>query len=158
MALALRDLPAGFAQSYSRPVSKAQLIKEQGFANPGFVSGWEAQFAKPGINSAIILSTVSRYVQPAQAHASLLASFKRAGTLPAMKQVSLGGSLGQDSRGFTYDSQVGGVTMNAYALTWRYRNLKGAVIFGGLASLSESAEQVAKTLAVRQFARMKRYA
>src|SRR5213593_248414 len=46
MVLRLSDLPAGFALDYSRAVSQDQVVKEQGFVMPGYVTGWETQFTR----------------------------------------------------------------------------------------------------------------
>lgn len=157
MILGLNNLPAGYAQDYSHSISKADVMKEQGFVMPGYVTGWEAQYTRSeGFNTAIIDSSVNRYGTSAQARASIFDSSKRAAKQKGMKRISLGASFGQDARAYTFDTKQGGVAVKVYIVAWRYGSLKASVLLAGLASLGATAEQV-KQLALKQHARMARY-
>lgn len=151
MTLQLSDMPAGFSRDYSHSVSKAQVIKEQRYVMPGFVAAWEAQFTREeGFNTAVAVSSVTRYRSAPQAHASMLDTWKRAAKQSGIKRLSVGSPLGHEARAFSYTTK--GVTV--YIVVWRYANLKARIFLGGLPSLGATARQATR-LAIRQQAHMR---
>ena len=154
MVLRLNDLPASFAQDYSRAVPRGAG------APPGYVSGWEVEFiglVKPD-NVAIVHSQVSRYRTAAQAHASILDSFKGAANLKGVKRISIGRPIGSDTRGFSYQTEYQGNPVTMCVVVWREANVKASVQVGMMtrteSSLGASARQAAQ-LAVKQDAHMR---
>jgi hypothetical protein len=113
---------------------------------PGYITGWEAQFTRPeGFRTAIVVSSVALYGSVAQAHASMLDTWKRAAKQRRVKRLSLGSPLGHEARAFSYTAK--GATV--YIVIWRYVNLKARVLLGGLPSLGATAQQATR-LAIKQ--------
>jgi hypothetical protein len=151
MTLQLSDMPAGFSRDYSHAVSKAEVIKQQNYVMPGFFAAWETQFTREeGFRTAIAVSSVSRYRSTAQAHASMLDTWKGAAKQGKVKRISVGAPLGHEAHAFSYTAK--GATV--YIVVWRQANLKARLLLGGLPSLGATAQQTTR-LAIRQQARMR---
>ncbi len=139
MTLRLSDLPAGFTAASSHAKSKAQLIKDQGYAMPGYVSGWESVFKRSeGFRTAEVDSNVAWYGSAAQAHASMLDTYQKAAKQgKKATRVSVGAPLGDEARAYKIPGTSGVVV---YMVVWRYKNVKAGILFGGLPSIGTTAE------------------
>ena len=148
MTLRLSDLPPGFTLASSHSVSKAQLVKDQGYAMPGYIIGRASKFKRAeGSRTAEVDSNVSLYRSSAQAHSSMLDTYRKAGKY---RRISVGAPLGDEAR--AYKVTASGVAV--YVTVWRYGNVKASVFFAAIASIGATAEGATR-LAVKQQRRIK---
>jgi len=147
------DVPAGLVRTVDRHIGAAELVQEQGSVRPGFVTGWEAQFAasKPAGGIVEITSRVSVYKTSDAARASLLWSYRRAlakppagWTVTRLDVAPVGGL----ARMYALHGHTGGKALTVYAVIWQSAKVKASVFVGGATGSVRLSQ--AKALAARQ--------
>jgi hypothetical protein len=153
LVLRFADLPSGFTQKYSHRMSAAQVRKEQGSVRPGYLTGWENQFDRSALTGAIqIVSSSAVYKTTAQAHASMLWTFRKLATSPKFRRMSVGRPLGDESRAALYTIHQSGFSVTVFAVGWRSGRIKAAALVGGISNTL--SPELAIRLAQKQQARI----
>jgi hypothetical protein len=143
MVLRLGDLPAGFGKESENYVSNVQVARRQGVSIAeltrwGRVIGYDAVFrnkALAGLSRAD--SSANTYRTPGGAHDSFREQVAAA-TGPndkglVFKRLPTGGAIGHESRLYVARTTSGGVTVDVYAVVWRYSSVTAAIIGAGIA-------------------------
>jgi hypothetical protein len=151
MVLQLGDLPSGFSQERGRYVSNAQAAREtkvkKNYARLGRINGYESDFTKHGAPLVGILqvtSAASNYKTAAGAHTSIrISELAAQRSKPRFRRLSVGTSLGDESRLLTVTLRQGGVTVDVYSLIWRSGRVYATILAGALSGTGSPAQIVA---------------
>jgi hypothetical protein len=144
MVLQLGDLPAGFGKESGKYVSNVQVARKQDVSIAelrrwGRVIGYDVVFGKKRlVGLSQVDSSANTYETPGGAHDSFREQVAAA-TGPndrglVFKRLSTGGAIGHESRLYVARTKSGGVTVDVYAVVWRYSRVTAAVIGAGIAA------------------------
>ena len=149
-------MPTGFKvdKSYAVPLAKAAKegeYKVDQLKHWGYVRGFEADFSRDVSLSSLVKgaidveSTASAYKSTAGAHASFAFSAKACGKAPAT-ELSVGAKIGDEAVLCGVVKKSNGYKFQTYALIWRRRTFKEAVLIVGLkgATSPDQAVHLAK--------------
>ncbi len=149
LVLRLSDLPAGFSLDKGRYIGNAQAVKdlEQGvsladYKRWGRINGYEATFSRETVVDLLqVVSGASSYRTIEGNRDSLHYSFAKMAKQRGFKRVSVGRTIGQESRAYSTSVTSDGVKYRVVGVLWRYRTVKGSVIGAGVQGTVD-AEQV----------------
>jgi hypothetical protein len=153
MVLRPGDLPAGFGNESAEYVSNLQVARERDVTlgqlkRWGRLSGYDVVFGKRGLVGLLqIDSSANTYETPRGARASLRGQFAAAtgpnGKGLVFKRLSTGGAIGHEARLYRATTKNGGVTVDVYAVVWRYSTVTAAIIAGAIAGTADPEAVVA---------------
>jgi hypothetical protein len=153
MVLRLGDLRAGFGKESAEYVSNVQVARERDVSlgelkRWGRLRGYDVVFGKRGLVGLLqIDSSANTYETPRGARESLRGQFSAAtgpnGKGFVFKRLSMGGAIGRESRLYRATTKNGGVTVDVYAVVWRYSTVTAAIIAGGIAGTGDPEVVVA---------------
>jgi hypothetical protein len=145
MVLRLNDLPTGFAANGGHYVSNVRAARESkgtasvaDFLRWGRISGYDTSFTRTALVGLIQLdSNASTYKSTRGAADSLRASFRAIAQSSKsgyrFKRLSIGTTIGHESRLYTARMKAAGTTIDLYAVAWRYFTVKASTTGGGVA-------------------------
>ena len=159
MALALSDLPAGFAVTEAHYVDNKRASRESSvplstYVTWGRVTGYEASFnnGKGPEKFMEIASGINSYRTPHGARLSMLDSIRRNASKPAVTRLSTAPSIGQETYFFKATFKVKKRTFVAYDLVWRENRVNALTeVVGGIGRADQT---LAIQLARKQEARI----
>ena len=159
MALALSDLPVGFAVTEAHYVDNKRASKERSvplstYVTWGRVTGYEASFdnGKGPTKFMEIESGIGWYRTPHGAHLSLLDSVRRSASKSAVTRLSTAPSIGQETYFFKATFKVKKRTFVSHALVWRENRVNALTeVVGGIGRADQT---LAIQLARKQEARI----
>jgi hypothetical protein len=135
LVLRLSDLPVGFGRvsgyyaNNVRAAKETKTISLSDYMRWGRITGYEEEFRRSSVTGLIdILAQASTYSTASGAGQSLQATYRAALTEPKVVQVSMGRTIGNDSRAYSYTTKSALV----YIVAWRWKTVKATVFGAGV--------------------------
>jgi hypothetical protein len=160
MVLRLNDLPVGFERVSGHYSSNAQAAKESAattlsdYLRWGRINGYEAEFRRSAIVGLIqVTSSASTYRTALGAGRSLRDSYRSVTTEPKFHRLSIGRTIGNDSRFYSFTMKKSGFAVIVYAVIWRWKTVKASLFAGGIEGTVRP--EVAVALARKQQSRIR---
>jgi hypothetical protein len=139
MVLRLNDLPTGFERTKGRYVSNVQTAKESvgttlaDYVRWGRITGYQVEFTRSAIVGLIqVTSSASTYRTSLGAGKSQRDSYQRAANELKFHRLSLGPTIGNESRFYSYKVTKSGFKVIVYAVLWRWKTVKATLFAGGI--------------------------
>jgi hypothetical protein len=143
MVLRLNDLPVGFGRTSGHYASNIRAGKEGApdvtaadYRRWGRITGYEAEYQKSALVGLLdVDSAASTYRSEAGAGQSLHATYRAAerSKKPKFVRLSMGRTIGNDSRLYSATVKQSGLTAIAYSIAWRWKTVKASVMGIGIA-------------------------